>query len=434
MAEDLQRDIQDILDALSDETETQISREDLEKELRKFIEYGVPLDHAKQTLVKKFGGSLVPVGSTERTLLVDLQPDEPRVNLLCRVLTITPKEITVRGDNRKIFYGILGDESGTIPFTAWKDFEIEKGDVLRITNAYTREWQGDTKVNFGDRTKIEKTEESNLPDISSDPKEFKVKDLRSGIGAVEITVRILDITKRDVDVEGKKKTVYSGIIGDETGKAQFTSWHDFSLKKDDIVTISGGYVKSWKGIPQLTIDDQAKVKQENEKKIAKADIKTTRIPLYELVERFGALDVEVEGTVVRIRDGSGVVHRCPECKRVLQGGECQIHGKVSGIVDVRIKLDIDDGMGTLAGLLGRESTEKLLGKSFDELKKLTGSDDNKTLVDEMNTKLFGHRLRLQGNALGDEFGVTLIAKTADFVDFNIEQEAERITQELEDLG
>ncbi len=426
--DDIQHYIDDILDALSDNSEKEVTREELEKELKKFLEYGVPIDHAKQTLVKKFGGSYIPP-SSERKLVIDLEPDQPSVNLLCRVVTINPKDITVRGENRKIFYGILGDESGTIPFTAWNDFEIEKGDVVEISNAYTKEWQGDTKLNFGDRTKIEKTDESKLPESSLEPKEYKIENLRSGLGAVEIIARILESNEREIEVEGQKKKVYSGTIGDETGKAQYTSWHDFGLKEGDVVKISGGYVKSWKGIPQLTFDEKATVEKLDASKISKKDIKTRKLSLYELVERRGAIDVEVEGTVIEIRKGSGLVQRCPECNRVQQGDECSVHGKVKGMADLRIKLVIDDGAGTVSGIIGKDSTEKLLGKTLDELKK----SNDESIVEEMNSLLFAHRISLQGNALGDEFGITIIAKDVKLTDFDIEAESEKLAQELEEL-
>ena len=282
--EDIQPYIDDILEALSDSSEEKVTREELEKELKKFLEYGVPLDHAKLTLIKKFGGGYVPL-STERTLVVDLKPNQNSVNLLCRVITINPKDIIIKGEDRKIFFGILADESGTIPFTAWNDFGIEKGTVLEISNAYTREWQGDTKLNFGDRTKVEKTDESKVPESSLEPKEYKVKDLRSGLGAVEVTARILEINEREVEVDGQKKSVYSGTLGDETGKAQYTSWHDFKLKEEDVVKISGGYVKSWKGIPQLTFDEKAVVKKLDAGTLSKEEMQTRKMPLYLLVQR-----------------------------------------------------------------------------------------------------------------------------------------------------
>jgi len=432
--DDLQSHIDDILDVLSEDSEKEVSREELEKELRKFLEYGVPVDQAKQTLIKKFGGSVTFPSSSERTLISDLQPNESSVNLLCRVITINPKEITVKGESRKIFYGILGDESGTIPFTAWKDFEIEKGDVMEVSNAYTREWQGMVQLNFGDRVKIEKTDEEKLPESAYEPKEVKIKDLRSGLGTVEVTARILDLNEREVEVGGETKKVFSGIIGDETGKAQFTSWHDFDLKKGDVVRISGGYIKSWKGIPQLTFDEKAVVKKLDAGKLSNEEVQTRKMPLHLLVEKRGALDVEVEGTVIEIRGGSGLIMRCPECNRVLQNDECNIHGKVKGKPDIRIKLVVDDGTGSVNGIINREITEKLLGKTLEECKKIVEkSKDENVLVDEMNNMLFARRVNMRGNALGDEFGTTVIVKNAQLVDVDIKEESARLSQELEGL-
>lgn len=428
MAEDtIEQQIDDILEALRDSSGKEVSREELEKELKKFLEYGVPLDHAKQTLIKKFGGSFKQPPTTERSLLVDLKANQQSIHVLCRIVSINPRDITVKGEARKIYYGILGDESGTVPFTAWKDFELEKGDVVDITNAYTKEWQGTLKINFGDRTKISKTDASQMPQVTLEPREYKVSELRGGLSSVEVVARILQLQEREVDISGQKKKVFSGMLGDETGKAQFTAWYDFKLKEGVVLRIKGGYVKTWKGIPQLTFDEKATVEKLDANKISKKDIKTQKIPLAELVERNGALDIEVEGTVIEIRKGSGVVQRCPQCNRVLQQGSCAEHGVVDGKTDLRMKLVIDDGAGSISAILGKELTEKLLGKTMQDS---TGDD---SLVEQMNTALFGHRVSLQGNALGDQFGITLIARDAKRADFDLAAEAERLTQELEEL-
>ena len=160
--DDLDSHIDDILNALKDNSEIEVTRETLKNELSKFMEYGVPIDQAKQTLIKKYGGQATfssSEQSSERKLISELEPNERSVNLLCRVIAVNPKEITVKGDDRKIFYGILGDESGTISFTAWSsELDIEKGDVIEISNAYTREWQGSVQLNLGDRVNIKKTD------------------------------------------------------------------------------------------------------------------------------------------------------------------------------------------------------------------------------------------------------------------------------------
>ncbi|KYK23357.1 hypothetical protein AYK24_01045 [Thermoplasmatales archaeon SG8-52-4] len=432
MTDDFKSHIDDIIKALSEKSE-EVSREELESELSKFMEYGVPIEQAKQTLIKKFGGVAVITTSgqsSERTLISEIQPNERSVNLLGRIITVNPKEITVKGDIKKIFYGIIGDESGTIPFTSWNsEFDAQKGDVVKISNAYTREWQDSVQLNFGDRVNITKTKKDELPESAFKPKEYKVKDLRSGLGAVELTAKILEINEREAEVSGVTKKVFSGIIADETGKAQFTSWHDFKIKKGDVFKITGGYIKSWKGIPQLTFDDKATVKKLDKSKIPKIELELVNTPIFKLIEKRGALDVEVMGTIIEIRPGSGVITRCSECNRTFQNGECSIHGKVKGKEDLRLKLIIDDGTGSVSSILNKELSEKLLGKTIDECKKIGEND----LDNMLNKTLFAHSISVRGNALGDDFGTSIIAKEAKLVNIDVQDEAEKLSQELEAL-
>ena len=429
--EDIKSHVDDIINALKEESKDDISRKEVENELEKFIEYGVPIDQAKQTLIKKYGGAAVLTSSTptERIMIVDLKPNQSSVKLLGHIIAINPKEVTVKGENRTIYYGILGDESGTIPFTSWGSINVEKGDVVEISNAYTREWQGAVQLNFGDRVQVEKTDKNRLPKDAFEPKELKVNELRSGIGKVDVTARILEINSHDADVNGEPKKVFSGILADETGKAQFTSWHDFNIKKGDVLRITGGYVKSWKGIPQLTFDSTASVKKLEKSKISKDDLESNKMPLHILVEKRGALDVQVQGTVIDVRAGSGLITRCPECKRVIQDSICSLHGKVEGITDIRIKLVLDDGTGAVGAILNREVTERIIGMSLNDLKKMKQDD----ILEMVNKLLIANKIILKGNALGDEFGTSIIAQDAKFVDIDLKDEAEKLANELEDL-
>ena len=429
--EDLNSHVEDIINALEEESKDKVSRKEVEKELEKFIEYGVPINQAKQTLIKKYGGAAVLTSPTsaERMMIADLQPNQSSVKLLGHIIAINPKEVTVKGENRTIYYGILGDESGTIPFTSWGSINVEKGDVVEISNAYTREWQGAVQLNFGDKVQVEKTDKNRLPKDAFEPKKLKVNELRSGIGRVDVMAHILEINSHDADVNGESKKVFSGILADETGKAQFTSWHDFNIKKGDVLRITGGYVKSWKGIPQLTFDSTASVKKLEKSKIPKDEIESNKMPLYALVEKRGALDVEVEGTVIDIRPGSGLITRCSECKRVIQDNKCSLHGKIEGTPDIRIKLVLDDGTGAVGAILNRETTEKIMGMSFNDLKKMKQND----ILEMINKLLIANKVSLKGNALGDEFGTSIIVQDAKFVDVDLKDEAEKLANELEGL-
>lgn len=417
--------IDDIINSLNEK----ISREEIEKEFEKFIEYGVPIEQTKQALIKKYGGGIELTRSfaKERTLISDLQPNRSSVKVIAHVIAVNPKEITVRGEKRKIFYGILGDESGTVPFTAWGDFDINKGDVLEITNAYTREWGGIVKLNIGERARIEKVEKDLLPESAFQPKEVKIKDLRSGIGRVKIKAKILELNEKELELDGEKKKVFSGIIADETGKAQFTCWHDFNIKKGDVLKISGGYVKSWKGIPQLVFDATANVEKVEKKEIRV--IERERIPLYQLVEKKGGIDVEIEGIVVDISDSSGFVKRCSICNRVLLNDSCSKHGKIDSKNDFRIRLVLDDGTGCVNVVLNKELSEKILGTNIDKMQNMKRED----LIKEIENRLFTKRMSISGNALGDRFGTTVIAKDAYFLDIDVEKESENILNEIEGL-
>ena len=54
MNDDIAKDVDEILQSVDKE----VAREEIEKNLRKFLEYGVPLKQAKQALIQKYGGSI----------------------------------------------------------------------------------------------------------------------------------------------------------------------------------------------------------------------------------------------------------------------------------------------------------------------------------------------------------------------------------------
>ena len=119
----------------------------------------------------------------------------------------------------------------------------------------------------------------------------------------------------------------------------------------------------------------------------------------------------VRGTLVDVREGSGLIMRCPDCRRVLQKGTCRVHGKVKGVDDLRIKAILDDGTSSLNVVFGKELTEKLLGLNMEEAIKLTMEERNPELIKEMaDEKLFARTLEIRGMVRSDDFGPMMIAK------------------------
>src|SRR5205823_4517390 len=355
-----------------------VSDQEIERELSSYLNvYRVSLDTAKRSIVKKHGGNPATLTVGINKTLRDLGPGEQSVNLLARIVSVNERDVTVEGGTKRILYGILGDPSTTIPFTAWEPLPvpIAKGDVIRIQNAYTKEYRGQVQVNFGVRTTVGKEAPDALPEFKpaigqpyvGKPTPVRVVDLRSGASNIAVTARILAIERREVEVDGAAKAVFSGILADETGKSQFSAWKDFELKEDEALRIEGAYVKSWRGIPQISFDERAtitRLKSDLLPSAERLDV-SPRMWIEDLAERGGAADVTVRGILIDLREGSGLVYRCPECRRVLRKGACRLHGEVKGEPDLRVKAVLDDGSGALTAVFDRELTEALLDKTLD---------------------------------------------------------------------
>lgn len=416
-----------------------LSDEQIAEELQKYVDvYKLSIPMAKRTIVKKHGGDASGFSAGFQRKLAELRPSDPNVDFVAKVLSANTKEIAVKGEKKNIIYGFLGDDTTTLPYTAWEieDLTLEKGEVISVRGAYTKEYQGRVQVNFGNRVSIKKEDPSTLGDIQiaqGPPKVVTVSQLRESMGFVEVKGRVLSVDSREVSIQGQAKNVWSGIIADETGKVQFSAWSDFKLKAGDVVRISRATVKAWRGIPQLTFDERADLVRVKEVFPSVEELQKTGISmLSEIAARGGASDVAVRGVLIEIRDGSGLIMRCPECKRALQKGTCKIHGRVEGFPDLRIKAVLDDGSGAVGVIINRELTEKLMDITLDESMQRAKESMNFDIVkDSMDDALTLKLVTASGAVTSDEYGLSMIAKDVQMAKVDVKEEAERLLVELE---
>ena len=125
----------------------------------------------------------------------------------------------------------------------------------------------------------------------------------------------------------------------------------------------------------------------------------------------GDNDETVEGALVDIQSGSGLIKRCPEegCTRVLQNGRCSEHGEVEGEFDLRIKGVLDDGDEVHEVIFDQDATEELTGITLDEAKEMAmDALDTTVVADDMRADVLGRYYRVKGPTFGryllvDEF-------------------------------
>ena len=414
-----------------------LDRAEIEKLFKNFTEeFRLSPTESKKLIARKFGATLT--GSAEATSkhVAELTTFDRNVDLLCRVLFAIDKTITVDGEEKDIISGILGDDSGTVPFTLWNkgDVSLQKGDVVKVENAYITEWKEEAQVNIGDRGTLTKVDSSELPPYNGSGRKsapVKISELGDVTGNISMAARVLTAENREVNVSGEMKNVISGIMADETGKVSYTCWGKGKFKRGDVVNVNNGYLRRWRGMPQFNFDhtavEKSKEKMPSEEELARP----VDVRIEELAKIGGMVDAGVAGVILDVRQGSGLVFRCPECNRVLQKNLCRVHGEVEGAPDLRIKAVLDDSTGAVSIIMGKDITERILNKSLNDcLKEAKKAMDHEVIKDELFDLLVARPMRVTGNATSDDFGLMLIANNAEFMSVDVYAEAQKMLEEL----
>jgi len=200
---------------------------------------------------------------------------------------------------------------------------------------------------------------------------------------IDVTAKVVELWDATADAVAQV-----GLLGDETGTIKFTKW-----SKSDLPELEEGQVYELRNVVTDEYQGRFSVKLN----------RTTTIEAVDEEIEVGDDAVEVEGALVDIQSGSGLIKRCPEedCTRVLQNGRCNEHGEVEGEFDLRIKGVLDDGEEVTEVIFDEEATEALTGISLEEGKEMAmDALDTTVVADEMRQKVLGRYYRVIGPTLG----------------------------------
>ncbi len=357
-----------------------------------------------------------------------------------RIIDVTEKSVNLRGKDTIIFSGTLADEDGACSFTAWSNYSLKIGDVIRIKNAYSRSWHNRSEVNFGERSHVEKLPDDVLPSIDELTK-TPVKKLRE-VANTDLSVSsvavILEFSHRNVNVKGEEVTIVEGVLADETAKLPFTSWVPLDgLDIGNTIRFEKASVRMFRGVPSLNLNDNTTINavdastEELPFTFESANMVPESIPISEIMEKDGMFDVIALGNIISIRPGSGIITRCPDCNRVIQKNTCRVHGTVESVKDMRIKAILDDGTGAISVMLNRELSEITYGRSMVEAENIIQKAMSQDAVfEDMRQVLTGKYLAVRGNTSSTEFGVMLVAKSAWMPDNNINERVNALMKRL----
>ena len=404
-------------------------KEAVKRDLENLLAYSVPVDEAKQSLRRKYGGAEAAPGEPEPMDVGEITTDDANVTVTAVVLTTGRRSIRYQGEERVIWEGELADETGRISYTAWDDFDLEPGATVTVTNANVREWQGAPELNLGAQTGVATAEEAiEVPyEVGG---EASLDELEPGDRGVTLEVVVLEVEEKTIDGRDGKTDILSGVLADETARLPFTDWDPHpELADGAAVRIENAYVREFRGVPSVNVSEYSTVEAVD------ASIEpgeAARMAVGDAVATGGVFDVEVVGSVVGVRDGSGLIQRCPECGRVVQKGQCRSHGEVDPVDDLRVKAILDDGTGAVTAVLDDELTAAVYGGDLEAAREQAREAmDQGVVAETIADRIVGRAYRVRGNLSVDDYGANLQATAFEPVE---DDPAERAAALLEAVG
>lgn len=117
------------------------------------------------TLTELNGSNLPSTLPSIESKIGSLKNGMSNITVLGRILSVEPRTVTVLDEKKEIYTGRLADETGKIAYTAWTDFNLKPGEIIKIDNVYVRSWRGVPKLNFDERMELERLDDDVLPSI-----------------------------------------------------------------------------------------------------------------------------------------------------------------------------------------------------------------------------------------------------------------------------
>ncbi|WP_224336298.1 Single-stranded DNA binding protein [Haloprofundus halobius] len=406
-----------------------VDKEEVTRDLENLLQYSVPIEEAKQSVRRKYGGSGGGGATPTSKSVADITPEDGSVTVTAKVLTVGTRSIRYQGKDQTIREGELADESGKISYTAWTDFGFEAGDTITIGNANVREWDGRPELNLGESSSVAVASESIATDYEVGG-DSTLLDLEPGDRGRNVEVQVLEVEERTIDGRDGETEILSGVLADESARLPFTDWNPRAeVTEGANLRIEDVYIREFRGVPSVNLSEFTTV-TELADPVEVRDA-APRMRIDEAVDAGGMFDVELVGNVIAVRDGSGLIERCPECGRVVQNGQCRSHGNVDGEDDLRVKAILDDGTDTVTVVLDAEATSEVYGGGIEDAKQAArDAMDKEVVADDIREKLVGLEHRVRGNLSVDEYGANLDASEFEETDDDPTERARSVLADL----
>lgn len=339
-----------------------VDKAGIEKKLRRLVdEFGVPAAEAERTVINELmkeydipnPGSLS--GSGEQKSVNELVPGE-WVTIEGRIVALSSSPSPAISQT-----GIIADNTGAVRFVVWSKANVpamSTGKWYRIESGVVDEYRGVANIKVHSGSSVQEIEKDGalIPEVTP------IADLIVGVGSVRAKVLQEWDTTHD-------RMLQSGLLGDESGTIKFVLWKEEGKEKlvqGTVYNIFYALVDEYNGRYSLNLNTATCIPEEGDIAVSSGD-------------------ATVEGALVHLAPGSGLIKRCPVegCNRVLsRQNYCPVHEiQPKFNYDLRIKGWLDNGVKTWELLIQRENVELLTGMTLEQAREL--AENNPLGMDEV---------------------------------------------------
>ncbi|MCL1979043.1 MAG: single-stranded DNA-binding protein [Methanomassiliicoccaceae archaeon] len=109
------------------------------------------------------------------------------VTVTGRIMSVEQRNITVKGEAKVVYSGIMADDSGKIQYSAWNDYSLKEGESICVKNAYIRSWKGIPQLNLGDKCEVSRVDDS-FGEIDMSVSKKTIADIIAVGGGLDLSV------------------------------------------------------------------------------------------------------------------------------------------------------------------------------------------------------------------------------------------------------
>lgn len=323
-------------------------------------------------------------------------------NLNLKVKIVSLQQKTIKNDKGETvyFYGILGDETGTMSFTAWTfPNTIQAGDVVEIKNCSTREYNNVNRVYIDARSEVILRPGEQM-EVKRTFKELKIRDVTTSDPYISLDGKVSNVREREFERNGETVKLFSADLEDDTGKIRLTSFGK-PLTEEETIRIEGGKVSEYNGRLRITINDRTRVLP-------------TKLQ-YEIKERLASISdisspiggITVQGFAVSFGQKSGLNMRCSECKQRLDDLRCPDHPEAPFVYDLFAYFTLDDGTGHLQCTGGKFALLPLLGYTQEQFVPSNKEISRRSIQAALESAIQGKPFVITGDVVKGQMGLTM---------------------------